>query len=137
MYFKPLKNITKFQHFTVSSDKPGIVSCKMSPDSGEVDHNLLRRPSVIEDLKSVFPNKIHGAGLSAERQWYLFEEIGQFFHSEVARQAVCPKPTIPKTCKISKDVENPQTKLNTDSKQMKCRATTSVDISRRKRKHQD
>lgn len=137
-YFKPLKNITKFQHFTVSSDKPGIVSCKMSPDSEEVDHNLLRRPSVLKDVKSVFPNQIHGAGLSAERQWYLFEEIGPFFYSEVARRAVCPEPTTPKTCKTIKYAEKNQTKVNTDRKQVKGHAQTdSSDKTKRKRKCQD
>lgn len=110
----------------------------MSPDSEEVDHNLLRRPSVLKDVKSVFPNQIHGAGLSAERQWYLFEEIGPFFYSEVARRAVCPEPTTPKTCKTIKYAEKNQTKVNTDRKQVKGHAQTdSSDKTKRKRKCQD
>ena len=41
------------------------------------------------------PNVIVPAGLSAERQWYLYEKIGEFVPEE-AQDLVCPKPTVPK-----------------------------------------
>lgn len=91
-YFVPLKNLTKYHHFSVSVTEPGVVACKEFHDSEEVRVCLLKqmpKKDVLPDIKQL-------PGLNAARQWYLYEQIGQFFKSTSAKDIVCPKPVVPK-----------------------------------------
>ncbi|XP_052769713.1 uncharacterized protein LOC128209636 [Mya arenaria] len=91
-YFKTLKNITKYHHFHVSKQKPGVVVCKEFVDSSESEFNLLR----MNPECGILPELKHAPCLDAARQWYLHDSIGPFFRSESSRSAVCPKPTMGK-----------------------------------------
>ena len=91
-YFKLLKNITKYYHFRCTADEPGVLICREFCDSEEVRFNLLKaRPEAgcLPTVKFIPP-------LDHLRQWYLYEKIAPFFINEVARDIVCPKPSISK-----------------------------------------
>lgn len=96
-YFKPLKLISKYQHFIMNAEEPGVVYCKLSSEANPERHDLLRRKDLVREIKTGRqPRIIHGSGLSIERQWYLFDEISQFFHSDKSKNMTCPKPSVPK-----------------------------------------
>ena len=50
------------------------------------------KPSVI----SSFPKEIVAKGLSAERQWYLYEQIREHVHDLSKKDEFCYKPQVPK-----------------------------------------
>ncbi len=81
-HFKKLAGIRKYQHFCFSANHPGYVFIKQYSDSPEVSVQLNResswRPSA-DDL----PPTITPAGLSHERQEYLFQKIREFCPPEV------------------------------------------------------
>jgi len=92
-FFIPLKNISKYQHFIIDAGKPGLVLCKTSENSTVETHCLLKSADLLPSMSSQScPTRIKGPGISIDRQWYLYEEIGQFFKSDLKRQATCPKP---------------------------------------------
>ena len=87
--FKKIPSIKKYHHFKMSSSYPGMVFVKEHADSAEVQFNLLKHPwsPRSEDL----PDTISPQGLSAERQWYLYEQIRPFCPEE-AKDLTCPRP---------------------------------------------
>lgn len=90
--FRKMKSITKYHHFTFSCSKPGIVVCKEYVDSESFEFNIMKVPLLQEGL----PEIKEAPGLDVARQWYLHDTVAQFFLSDCARQAVCPKPLLPK-----------------------------------------
>ncbi|XP_052266293.1 uncharacterized protein LOC127868504 isoform X1 [Dreissena polymorpha] len=85
-------NLSKYYHFRCTADEPGVLICREFCDSEEVRFNLLKaRPEAgcLPTVKVIPP-------LDHLRQWYLYEKIAPFFINEVARDIVCPKPSIPK-----------------------------------------
>jgi hypothetical protein len=100
-YFKPLKQLSKYHHFFASAIEPGVITCKEYVNSEEVKINLLKQMPP----RDLLPDEKKCEGLDAARQWYLFEQIGQFFKSDIAKDTVCPKPVVPKT-EIKLDIDN-------------------------------
>ena len=90
---KKITGIKTYHHFRMSSSAPGCVFVKEHSDSSEVKIDLLKEPwnPSADELPEVVPPK----GLSAERQWYLHEQIRPFC-SEEDRDTVCPLPAVPK-----------------------------------------
>jgi len=84
--------------------EPGIVSCRKSATSEVVKFNLLkRRPTPADGL----PELVVPHGLDPQRQWYLYENIRQFFKKPEACDQVCPKPIMPKpVVKVESDESN-------------------------------
>lgn len=99
-FFKPLKNISKFHSFVVSACNPGVVICKEFADSQERTFSLLRNGAHIE--AGVMPQEVHAPGLDADRQWYLYDNIRQYFRSDTATDKACPLPKIPKSSSVKK-----------------------------------
>ena len=93
-FFKPLKNLTKYHHFLVHSDKPGKVEAKEKNSGHSISVNLLKNNTHPEcgQLPEVIPSR----GLDLTRQWYLYDNIREFCSSDVAKDVVCPKPVQPK-----------------------------------------
>ena len=89
-----LKGITQMHHFRFLSSRPGKVKVKNTHDDPERTISLLKSSSWRPEPGEL-PNVIVPAGLSAERQWYLYEKIREFVPEE-APDLVCPKPTVPK-----------------------------------------
>ena len=95
-FFAPhLKKIVikKYHHFRTTLSAPGCVFVKEQSDSPELKIDLLKAPwnPPAHELPEVVPPK----GLSAERQWYLREQIRPFCPDE-DKDTVCPLPTVPK-----------------------------------------
>jgi hypothetical protein len=88
-HFRKLKNISTYHHFRFSSSDPGVVFLKQYDDSAKERVPLLKgnwQPD------NDFPKVIQPAGLSLERQSYLYERIREFCPEE-RRDDVCPKPS--------------------------------------------
>ena len=90
---KKILGIKKLHHFRIESASPGCVFTKEQCDSTEVKHELLKAPWTpdVNDLPAVIPPR----GLSAERQWYLYDQIRPFCPAE-DMDSVCPLPSVPK-----------------------------------------
>ena len=68
--------IKKLHHFRMTSASPGCVFVREHIDSAEVTIKLLKEPAWTPDVSDL-PN-VPPHGLSAERQWYLHEQIRPF-----------------------------------------------------------
>ena len=72
--FKKLPNITKYQHFRFSFEHPGCVFVRELPSSPEKKISLLGQP--VEQVQFLpMPKIVAPPGLSAEREWYLYDQI--------------------------------------------------------------
>lgn len=102
-YFKTLPGLSEFHHFTCSASEPGVVYCKKFANSEPVLKPLLK----IQPPEDTLPAVKTTPGLDAARQWYLYEQIAQFFKCNESRNKVCPKPVVPKVeLKLKEDHEN-------------------------------
>ena len=87
--FKKLPSIKKGHHFRFFSSHPGAVFTKeRADDTTEVYHNLLKEGATFDDPCEL-PDVIQPAGLSAQRQWYLYEKIREFC-PVTDRDLTCP-----------------------------------------------
>ena len=92
-HFKKLPGIKKYHHFRMSSSTPGSVFVKEHSDSTEVRIDLLK-DSWSPDAHEL-PRLTPPRGLSADRQWYMFEQIRPFCPDD-DKDVTCPKPSVPK-----------------------------------------
>ena len=91
---KKIAGIKKLHHFRMTSSSPGCVYVKNQFDSPTEERiDLLKAPwsPNHDELPTVVPPR----GLSAERQWYLYEQIRPFCPDE-DKDSVCPRPSVPK-----------------------------------------
>ena len=72
--------IKKYQHFRFCSEHPGKVFVKTSKGAVEKEYTILKDPELLEK----FPATITPAGLSPERELYLYEKIREFCPEEVS-----------------------------------------------------
>ena len=84
-FFRKVKNILSYQHFHF--DHTGSFQLQEHCKSTLVTQPILRMQP------HGFPDTLVPAGLSLQRQWYLFKEIRQFVQGEQNKNNVCPKPT--------------------------------------------
>lgn len=71
--FKKVSGIKKTHHFHVTTGKPGVIATKLHSDSKQEEINILKDGVVVDPLE-LPPEKVP-TGLSAQRQWYLFDKI--------------------------------------------------------------
>ena len=88
--FKRFVGIKSYHHFRFVASEPGVVYARNHSDTPKVKVNLLRGPWSPDVNEYPIPK-----GLSAERQWYLFENI-RVFCPEDDMDVTCPKPTVPR-----------------------------------------
>ena len=89
-HFRKLKNIKSYHHFRFDSSTPGAVHFKATSESEEEIIDLLKNKDWSPTLSDL-PEPIPPAGLSLERQWYLYNTIAEYC-PEAVRDKVCPKP---------------------------------------------
>jgi hypothetical protein len=92
-HFRKFSGIKKYHHFRFTSSEPGVVYARKRCDTPEEEIQLLNgcwSPGYDEE-----PEVVHPRGLSASRQWYLYEKIREFC-PESDRDVTCPLPTVPK-----------------------------------------
>ena len=92
--FKTVPHIKTYHHFRFTSDTPGSVFVKTHADTDETQIQLLPSQSWSPSF-SQLPLLINPCGLPPERQWYLYDHIGEFC-PENAKDIVAPLPTVPK-----------------------------------------
>ena len=93
-HMKKIVGIKKLHHFRMTSASPGCVFVREHIDSAEVTIKLLKEPAWTPDVSDL-PNVVPPHGLSAERQWYLHEQIWPFCPDQ-DKDSVCPLPLVPK-----------------------------------------
>ena len=89
-----LKGISHMHHFQFKSSAPGKVFVKDAIDNEERCINLLKSLPW-HPYSSDLPNPIVPAGLSLERQYYLYDKIREFVPEDL-QDLVCPKPIQPR-----------------------------------------
>ena len=118
---KKIPNITSYHHFKFHQNKPAEVDVQEYSDSPMVTINILKKDKTPWDPSSDdLPAVVHPAGLSEERQVYLYEKIREYC-SPSCRDLVCPKPSsldIPSATTTTENVHPPPTPLPTKTKQL-------------------
>ena len=92
-FYKPLPGIKGYQHFRFEADQPGKVFVRETPVSPEKTFVLAQTDNV---LPATAPVPVPAPGMSAQRQWYLYDNIRQFVSDE-QKDILCPRPSVPKT----------------------------------------
>ena len=107
MHFRKLTGIKKMHHFRFVSSEPGVVYYKRHSDEEEVKFNFLKRTAPWSADPTEYPVQITPKGLSAERQWYLYDQICEFCPEE-DQNITCPEPTVPRpTSRVGTPVNDP------------------------------
>ena len=91
-FSKAVKGIKQYHHFSFSHQARGVV---MATTHAEGPTQIL--PVLVGDAGAVPhapPPQVQSPGLSAYRQWYLFNSIRDFCTDDT-KDIMCPKPTVP------------------------------------------
>ena len=91
--FEKLPKINKGHHFRFSSQPRMLHTKERTDDTTETPHNLLKEGATFDNPDEL-PDVITPAGLSAQRQWYLFEKIPEFC-PVTDRDPTCPLHSVP------------------------------------------
>ena len=92
-HFKRFVSIKQYHHFRFVASEPGVVYARRNADTAEVKVELLRHSWAPDSSK--YPVQITPKGLTAERQWYLYEKIREFCPVN-DQNVTCPRPTVPR-----------------------------------------
>lgn len=98
-YFKAIPDITSYHHFKIDHKKKGIIELKENVDSEGVMINLIKENKFPFDKRNQpkrLPGRLMPKGLSAERQWYLYDKIRVHIPDIYDKNKTCPKPKINK-----------------------------------------
>ena len=91
-HFRKVPKIKTYHHFSFSSSTPGMVTLKELSDSAPSTFQMA--VDNWQPLSSELPSQIMPAGLSDERQHYLFSQIREFCRTGT-EDLVCPPPSTP------------------------------------------
>ena len=78
---KKIPGIKKLHHFRCVSLEPGVVYVKEHADTAERKFTLWKSATTWSPYPYTLPPIVPPKGLSAERQWYLFDTIREFCHT--------------------------------------------------------
>ena len=94
-YFTKLPNITRYYHFIIDKQKPGIVTVKKSIDGDEAEHNITAKKIVPLKKEKIprLPTQVVPPGLTPERAWYLYDKIREHIPALADKDDTCPKPS--------------------------------------------
>ena len=94
-YFKKLPGIKKYQHFIFDKDEKKII-VKTDLKGEEIKIDLIKTQHDFKSTRCYPPDCISPAGISVERQWYLYDKIREHIPDEAAKNLTCPRPSAPK-----------------------------------------
>ena len=94
--FRKIPNLTKYHHFRLSSSEPGKVVIREFPSSAEFSVTIIKDQEKLQSTLTTDPEIIRPPGLSAERAWYLYENVRQHCDGDVHKDSTCPKLSVPK-----------------------------------------
>ena len=66
------------------------------PSSAEFSVTIIKDHEKLQSALATDPQIIRPPGLSAERAWYLYENVRQHCDGDVHKERTCPKPSVPK-----------------------------------------
>ena len=90
-HFRKVPRLKQYHHITISCGTPGSVRLKLTADSEEEQLTLLRDQWM--PAAHCLPPVLPPPGLSAERQWYLYNNIRDYC-TEATKDTVCPRPQV-------------------------------------------
>ena len=130
-HLKKISNITKYHHFTASTNKKGIIISKIFRDSTEIESALLKDDSWNPTIHEM-PPIIEPQGMSAERQWYLYDKIRPYC-SDKAKDLTCPLPSVPRPgTPVPTPVSSPQSVVPTSRVQFQLPTSTLPPAKRQR-----
>ena len=88
-YFRKLTGIRKYAYFRFRQDKPGVVYVRQGIGDEETARCLLKRG--MEPPNAMCPAMLKPAGLTLDRQHYLFKQIRPFVRP-ACQDITCPEP---------------------------------------------
>ena len=91
--FERVESILQFHQFKFFPDGTLLTRRFISDEYGAPVY--LRRKLPREIDPTLMPSVVPHEGLSAQRQWYLYDNIREFC-KETCRDEMCPKPSVPK-----------------------------------------
>ena len=94
--FRKIPNLTKYHHFRLSSSEPGKVFIREFQSSAEFGITIIKDQEKLQSALTIDPEIIRPPGLSAERAWYLYENVRQHCNGDVHKDSTCPNPSVPK-----------------------------------------
>ncbi len=85
----------------MDSGNPGVVTARRYVDSEQETFELLKKNADYSALSdgSVLPKEVTPAGLSPERQWYLYDKIREHIPDPVDKDATAPLPAVARPTK--------------------------------------
>lgn len=94
VHYKTIAHLKKFHHFLFESDNVGFVCCQEFCTS-KSDVSFCLFTAAEANSHGGFPDVVTPAGLSIDRQWYLYENIRNLVPPR-AQDFLCPKPICPR-----------------------------------------
>ena len=94
-HLKKVTGVKKYHHFRVDSSQPGVVFVREHADTGEQRIDLRKSTPCWSPAPNELPRIVPPKGLSAERQWYLYDSI-RAFCPDADKDVTCPLPAVPK-----------------------------------------
>ena len=98
-FYRPLPGIKGYQHFRFDSAQPGKVSAETTFDMAINDSTV----------PTTAPAAVPAPGMSAQRQWYLYDSIKQFVSNE-QKDVLCPLPSVPRVARVAEATTSSQGK---------------------------
>ena len=95
-YFDIVPQILKQHHFYFSNNNIGYVFIKTAINEPEQKINLVKNNQNLPPMYS-FPTQKFSLGLSATRQWYLYEEIRAHIQNPLKKDNFCSLPLVSKS----------------------------------------
>ncbi|XP_060576231.1 uncharacterized protein LOC132733586 [Ruditapes philippinarum] len=89
--FKKVPNISKYHHFRFTSLEPGIVYMKVAADDTNEIRFVICKTNYLQMDRNDLPSVIHPAGLSRERQTYLYRHVRPLVRRPF-QDVLCPVP---------------------------------------------
>ncbi|KAI0213588.1 hypothetical protein LSAT2_001353, partial [Lamellibrachia satsuma] len=95
-FYKPLPGIKGYQHFRFDGAQPGKVFLRETLESPGTTFVM----STNSALPTTAPAAVRAPGLSAQRQWYLYNNIRQFVSDE-QKDILCPLPSVARVTSLA------------------------------------
>ena len=94
--FNRIPQILRYHHFELSSENFETVIVQTKITEEKVEITIKKKKNISSTNSSTFPTLLLPKGLSAERQWYLYEQIREHISDPDKKDEYCSRPSVPK-----------------------------------------
>ena len=112
-HFKKIVGIKEYHHFIVKQEEPEKVILQQYGDSKEETFKIVKEKW--KPTPAILPSIIPPPGLSAERQWYLYDHIRDYC-TPSTRDTLCPLPTVARPGEVDQPDSTPTSPLPPSAK---------------------